>query len=95
MLGLDFTAANILLQLANIDEWTVDQIHERLGKPMTQDLQRKPGGNDDLSGPRYTISTIDMVSQGSTLSSQLSLSSTRYLLTLYVSSEAGRSAVDI
>ncbi|KAE9376472.1 kinase-like protein [Stipitochalara longipes BDJ] len=56
----DFTAANILLQLANIDEWTVDQIHERLGKPMTQDLHRTPGGTEDLSGPRYTISTIDM-----------------------------------
>ncbi|KAN0116899.1 kinase-like protein [Hyaloscypha variabilis] len=56
----DFTAANILLQLANIDEWTVDQIHERLGKPMTQDLHRNTGGSEDLSGPRYTISTIDM-----------------------------------
>lgn len=67
MLALDFTAANILLQLANIDEWSVDQIHERLGKPMTQDLHPKPGGNDDLSGPRYTISTIDMVSQSFTL----------------------------
>lgn len=62
MLELDFTAANILLQLANIDEWTVDQIHERLGKPLTQDLHRVVGV-DDLSGPRYTISTIDMVSQ--------------------------------
>jgi serine/threonine-protein kinase SRPK3 len=62
-LELDFTAANILLQLANIDEWTVDQIHERLGKPLTQDMHRVAGGVDGLSGPRYTISTIDMVTQ--------------------------------
>lgn len=63
VLSLDFTAANILLQLANIDEWTVEQIHERLGKPLTQDLHRSIKGADDLSGPRYTISTIDMVCQ--------------------------------
>jgi serine/threonine protein kinase len=63
VLEIDFTAANILLQLANIDEWTVDQIHERLGKPITQDLHRSAGTVDDLSGPRYTISTIDMVSE--------------------------------
>jgi hypothetical protein len=63
VLESDFTAANILLQLANIDEWTVEQIHERLGKPRTQDLHRAVEGVDNLSGPRYTISTIDMVSQ--------------------------------
>jgi serine/threonine-protein kinase SRPK3 len=62
-LEIDFTAANILLQLANIDEWTVDQIHERLGRPLTRDLHRSPGGVEDLSGPRYTISSIDMVTQ--------------------------------
>ena len=63
VLESDFTAANILLQLANIDEWTVEQIHERLGKPRTQDLHRAVEGVASLSGPRYTISAIDMVSQ--------------------------------
>jgi serine/threonine-protein kinase SRPK3 len=68
---IDFTAANILLQLANIDEWTVDQIHERLGKPQTQNLHRRLGGEGDLSSPRYTISTINMVSELETTFSQL------------------------
>jgi hypothetical protein len=75
-LVIDFTAANILLQLANIDEWTVDQIHERLGKPQTQDLHRRPGAEDDLSGPRYTISTINMVSKLATAFLNLDTAST-------------------
>jgi serine/threonine protein kinase len=56
----DFTAANILLQLANIDEWTIDEIHERLGVPQTRDLHRIAGGVNELSGPRYTVNAISM-----------------------------------
>lgn len=56
----DFTAANILLQLANIDEWSVEQIHERLGKPQTQVLHRTPRQTGKYSGPRYTVTAISM-----------------------------------
>ncbi|KAH6718855.1 kinase-like domain-containing protein [Leptodontidium sp. MPI-SDFR-AT-0119] len=56
----DFTAANILLQLANIDEWNVAEIHERLGEPQTQVLHRSPGQIGEFSGPRYTVNAISM-----------------------------------
>lgn len=58
-IGEDFTAANILLQLANIDEWTVDEIHKRLGKPQTQDLGHSSKENES-SSPRYTVNAISM-----------------------------------
>jgi serine/threonine-protein kinase SRPK3 len=57
---LDFTSSNILLQLANIDEWSVEQIHERLGEPQTQDLSPAPARLPESSGPRYTVKAIDM-----------------------------------
>lgn len=56
----DFTAANILLQLANIDEWSVEQIHERLGEPQTHLLHRAPGLADEYTGPKYTVTAISM-----------------------------------
>ncbi|CZT02211.1 related to dis1-suppressing protein kinase dsk1 [Rhynchosporium agropyri] len=56
----DFTAANILLQLANIDQWGVEEIHERLGAPQTQILHRTPGQTGEYSGPRYTVNAISM-----------------------------------
>jgi serine/threonine-protein kinase SRPK3 len=60
ILDVDFTSANILLQLANIDEWTVGEIYERLGKPQTQDLHRSPDGPADSPAPRYTVNAISM-----------------------------------
>ena len=57
---IDFTAANLLLQLANIDEWTIDQIHERLGVPQRHDLHGIKGRTDDVSAPRYTVDSISM-----------------------------------
>ncbi|KAJ5047228.1 uncharacterized protein L3040_003068 [Drepanopeziza brunnea f. sp. 'multigermtubi'] len=56
----DFTAANILLQLANIDEWSVDEIHERLGKPQTQALHRASSQAHGYTGPEYTVTAINM-----------------------------------
>lgn len=56
----DFTTANILLQIANIDEWSIDDIHERLGTPQTQDLHRVQGGAENLSAPKYTVDAISM-----------------------------------
>ncbi|KUJ17502.1 kinase-like protein [Mollisia scopiformis] len=56
----DFTTANILLQIANIDEWSIDQIHERLGFPQTQGLHRVQGANEDTSAPKYTVEAISM-----------------------------------
>jgi serine/threonine-protein kinase SRPK3 len=57
---LDFTSSNILLQLAIIDEWSVEQIYERLGEPQTQDLSPAPARDPESSGPRYTVQAIDM-----------------------------------
>ncbi|KAK2626922.1 hypothetical protein QTJ16_004097 [Diplocarpon rosae] len=56
----DFTAANILLQLANIDEWSVDEIHDRLGKPQTQILHRTAVRAGEYTGPEYTVTAISM-----------------------------------
>ncbi|KAL2067024.1 hypothetical protein VTL71DRAFT_1448 [Oculimacula yallundae] len=56
----DFTAANILLQLANIDQWTVEEIHERLGAPQTRVLHRAAGHTGEFSGPKYTVNAISM-----------------------------------
>ncbi|KAK0115084.1 hypothetical protein ONS96_013554 [Cadophora gregata f. sp. sojae] len=56
----DFTAANILLQLANIDEWTVDEIHDRLGAPQTHALHRAAGQTGEDSCPKYTVNAISM-----------------------------------
>ncbi|PVH78325.1 hypothetical protein DL98DRAFT_516818 [Cadophora sp. DSE1049] len=56
----DFTAANILLQLANIDEWTVEEIHDRLGEPQTHALHRAAGQTGEHSRPEYTVNAISM-----------------------------------
>lgn len=57
---VDFTSANILLQLANIDEWTIDEIHERLGEPTTQDLDQTAGRLGESLAPKYTVNAISM-----------------------------------
>ncbi|KAK6586174.1 hypothetical protein PZA11_001231 [Diplocarpon coronariae] len=56
----DFTAANILLQIANIDEWSVEEIHSRLGKPQTQVLHRTAVRAGEYTGPAYTVTAISM-----------------------------------
>lgn len=56
----DLTAANILLQLANIDEWSIEEIHDRLGEPQTHVLHRGVGQIGEYSGPKYTVNAISM-----------------------------------
>jgi serine/threonine-protein kinase SRPK3 len=48
-----------LLQLTNIDEWTIAEIHERLGEPQKQDLHQSKK-EDGISSPRYTVNAISM-----------------------------------
>jgi serine/threonine-protein kinase SRPK3 len=57
---LDFTAANILLKLANIDEWSEEELYERLGTPETQKMEQSPSNESNDSAPRYTILAITM-----------------------------------
>ncbi|KAF7923038.1 uncharacterized protein EAE98_007743 [Botrytis deweyae] len=58
----DVTPANILLQLANIDEWTEEQIYERLGVPQKKEIiyanSKLPV--TDSSFPDYTVAPINM-----------------------------------
>lgn len=58
----DLTPANILLQLANIDEWTEEQIYERLGIPQKEEViyasSKLPV--TDSSFPDYTVAAINM-----------------------------------
>ncbi|TEY63224.1 hypothetical protein BOTCAL_0157g00070 [Botryotinia calthae] len=58
----DVTPANILLQLANIDEWTEEQIYERLGVPQKEQIiyasSKLPVS--DSSFPDYTVAAINM-----------------------------------
>ncbi|KAF7867473.1 uncharacterized protein EAF02_009664 [Botrytis sinoallii] len=58
----DITPANILLQLANIDEWTEEQIYERLGVPQKEEIiytnSKLPA--TDSSFPDYTVAPINM-----------------------------------
>lgn len=56
----DFTSSNILLKLANIDKWSVEQIYERLGKPQTRDLAATPGTSPESAMPRYIVNAINM-----------------------------------
>ncbi|KAB8292480.1 hypothetical protein EYC80_008194 [Monilinia laxa] len=58
----DFTPANILLQLANIDEWTVEQIYQRLGFPQRQEILRAATTLKvtESSFPDYAVVAIDM-----------------------------------
>ncbi|KAH7403682.1 kinase-like domain-containing protein [Cadophora sp. MPI-SDFR-AT-0126] len=56
----DFTAANLLLKLANIDEWTLEEIHGRLGEPQTHVLHRAAEQAGEYSTPRYTVNAISM-----------------------------------
>ncbi|ESZ93473.1 hypothetical protein SBOR_6122 [Sclerotinia borealis F-4128] len=58
----DVTPANILLQLANIDEWTVDQIYERLGVPQKQEIVHDSSSLSvsESSFPDYTVVAINM-----------------------------------
>ncbi|TGO36490.1 hypothetical protein BHYA_0123g00180 [Botrytis hyacinthi] len=59
---LDLTPANILLQLANIDEWTEEQIYERLGVPQKEEIiyARSKLPATDSSFPDYTVAPINM-----------------------------------
>ncbi|KAG0650382.1 Dis1-suppressing kinase [Hyphodiscus hymeniophilus] len=56
----DFTTANILLRLANMDEWSEEEIYERLGKPQIQNLHRSPSKEPNPCTPIYTINAISM-----------------------------------
>lgn len=58
----DLTPANILLRLANIDEWTEDQIHERLGVPQKQEIDRSSSQltASASSFPDYAVVAINM-----------------------------------
>ncbi|KAF7922859.1 uncharacterized protein EAE97_011023 [Botrytis byssoidea] len=58
----DLTPANILLQLANIDEWTEAQIYERLGVPQKEEIiyARSKLPATDSSFPDYTVAPINM-----------------------------------
>jgi serine/threonine-protein kinase SRPK3 len=56
----DFTAANILLQLVNIDEWTIEEIRDRLGIPETRRVYRSAGATENLSEPKYTVKESSM-----------------------------------
>ncbi|KAI9651339.1 hypothetical protein NHQ30_001378 [Ciborinia camelliae] len=57
----DFTPANILLQLANIDEWTVKQIYERLGFPQKKVVSTSSSLPESQSSfPDYQVSAINM-----------------------------------
>ncbi|KAF7914558.1 uncharacterized protein EAF01_000964 [Botrytis porri] len=58
----DVTPANILLQLANIDEWTEEQIYERLGVPQKEEIKNASSKLPvtDSSFPDYTVAAINM-----------------------------------
>jgi serine/threonine-protein kinase SRPK3 len=49
-----------LLQLANIDEWSIEQIYERLGEPQKQDLSPSSDRRPETSVPEYTVNAISM-----------------------------------
>lgn len=57
---VDFTAANILLRLANMDQWTLKELYIRLGVPQKQALPPVGPAVTKSSPPDYTVIAIDM-----------------------------------
>ncbi|KAK0352859.1 hypothetical protein LTR02_012771 [Friedmanniomyces endolithicus] len=56
----DLTLSNVLLKLKSIDDWTEDEVLERLGTPSTQDLVAAPGTHPGDSAPRYVVEPASM-----------------------------------
>ena len=52
---LDITLPNVLLKLNSIDEWTEEEIYERLGEPRTEIPRTSPESNVGESAPRYIV----------------------------------------
>lgn len=60
MFDADLKPSNILLQIANIDSWTEDELFERLGRPETEPLllwSREPPGP---SAPSHMVQPVSM-----------------------------------
>ena len=52
---LDITPTNILLRLANIEEWSPDDINRQLDSPVKDKVFRFSGGKPGLSAPEYVV----------------------------------------
>ncbi|KAK9367894.1 kinase-like domain-containing protein [Lipomyces kononenkoae] len=52
----DITTSNVLIQLASADEWTDQDVYQRLGYPVTAEVRLCSGGlNDLVSAPKYVV----------------------------------------
>ena len=52
---LDITPKNVLLCLANIDEWSLNDVHRQLNSPVTDALFKFSGGKPGISAPEYVV----------------------------------------
>ena len=53
--SVDITTKNVLLQLCNIDNWTIDDVYEQLGQPVWDEVFTASGGDSDASAPDYIV----------------------------------------
>lgn len=54
----DFTTSNILLQVANFDHWSIEEVYKRLGKPETSEIKIYGEDTPGPCAPRYCVSPI-------------------------------------
>ncbi len=52
---LDITPKNVLLRLANIDEWSPDDVIRHLDSPVKDEVFKFSGGKPGISAPEYIV----------------------------------------
>ncbi|KAL9098801.1 MAG: hypothetical protein Q9163_005600 [Psora crenata] len=56
----DLYTSNILLQLANFDSWSENDIYDCVGQPVEEPVQRRDGGSIDETVPQYLVQPCNM-----------------------------------
>ncbi|KAL8709394.1 MAG: hypothetical protein Q9225_007459 [Loekoesia sp. 1 TL-2023] len=51
----DITPRNVLLRLANIDEWSLDDVSRQLDRPVKDEAFKRSGEKPDMSAPEYLV----------------------------------------
>lgn len=57
---LDLTTSNVLLKIEPIDQLSEDDIYERFGRPVKDNLSRLTQSQDPNSAPEYVVESIDL-----------------------------------
>lgn len=59
---LDITPKNVLLRLANIDEWSLDDVDRQLDSPVKDEVFKYSGGKPGICAPEYVVQPTSFAS---------------------------------